>query len=458
MSPVGWIAGAGAVLLLCALTSGWIRRLPITTFWIFLAAGLLVGPWGLDVWRFELAADAAWLAAASELCLVVSLFAAGLKLRLSLRATGWRAAARLALPAMVLCIGGVALAVHLLFGTPWPLALMCGAVIAPTDPVLASIVSVGNAADHDGLRFALSGEAGLNDGMALPFLVLGLLWLQAGPIPDAAALGHWFTHDLLWSLLAGMAVGGLIGWGLGTAGACTRHVTNETAPSDFLALAIMLLAYAAAEMLDASVFLAAFAAGLGLRYAELRIVSRHPHPDAAEADTAQTAEAPPPAELLVERHQLAHKDSVAPAESIGLVVSDALSFGDTLERLIAVTLVFVAGAAFARYVSVPALVTVLLLFAAIRPLTVYLATVGLDVPRPRRWMMGWLGVRGVGTLNYLIYAIHHGARGSDARWLAEVAITAVVLSVLLHGVSAGPLMAWRERRLQALREARGASG
>ena len=194
-------------------------------------------------------------------------------------------------------------------------------------------------------------------------------------------------------------------------------------------------------------------AGIGLRRAELQIVAKHPYRSADDKLRRDEADVHPPAELLVERNRLNGQDEVGPAESIGLVVSDALSFGDTLERLIAVALVFVAGVAFARYWSVPAAAFVLMLFVAIRPLSVYLATAWSGLPRPRRWLMGWLGVRGVGTLNYLIYALYHGAEGDEAQWLAQVAVTAVVFSVVLHGATAQPLMTWRRRRLAAKRDA-----
>jgi NhaP-type Na+/H+ or K+/H+ antiporter len=446
MTVTAWIAAAGALLLASALTSGWIRRLPITSFWIFLAAGIALGPWGWDELRLDVPTHAPWLSLATELSLVVSLFVTGLKLRLPLRDPTWRVCVRLALPGMLLCIGGVMLAMHGLFALSWPLALVCGAMIAPTDPVLASIVSVDDAADHDGLRFALSGEAGLNDGAALPFLVLGLLWARFAGAPSSGELQRWLLHEVIWPLPAGLAIGGAIGWLSGLLGTRTRQITNETAPSDFLALAIILLVFAAAHWLSASVFLAAFAAGVGLRRAELQIVAKHPYSVAGEELRQDDRDVHPPAELLIERNRLGGKE-VGPAESIGLVVSDALSFGDTLERLLAVILVFVAGVALAGYWSVTAIAATMLLFLVVRPLSVYLATMGSHLPTPRRWLMGWLGVRGVGTINYLAYALNHGLRGRDATMLANLAITTVVLSVILHGVTAQPLMAWRMRRM-----------
>lgn len=448
MSLTAWIAACGVLLLGAGLTSGWIRRLPITSFWLFLGAGIIAGPWFLDQVWIDFPAHPYWLAMASELALVVSLFIGGLKLRVGFDHIAWRTALRLAFPAMILCIAGVSCAMHWILGTHWALALLCAAMIAPTDPVLASIVSVGDAADRDAMRGALSAEAGLNDGAALPFLILAMLMLQQPDGVSLDALGRWFVAHIVWSLPVGVVAGGGIGFGLGLLGTRLKSITNDTAPSDFLALAIVMLAYAAAEWLSGSVFLAAFAAGVGLRRAELLIVSRHPRRGAEELRRGEHGDVHPPAEFLVERSARA-SEQLGPAESIGLVVSDALSFGDTLERILAVTLVFVTGAALARHWSLQAIAVSLLLFGLIRPCSVYLATMGIGVPRPRRLMMGWLGVRGIGTVNYLAYALTHGLDGNDATMATALAVTTVVLSVILHGATAQPLMQWRRRRLDA---------
>lgn len=453
MDLTDWIAAGGVLLLLAALTSGWIRQLPITSFWLFLAAGIAGGPWFMDVIWVDFPGHPDWLALASELALVVSLFIGGLKLRMPFRNVAWRTSVRLATVGMLLCIAGVCAAMHWLFGTSWPLALLCGAMVAPTDPVLASIVTVSDASDHDAMRGSLSGEAGLNDGAALPFLMLALLLLDYSGIPSNDALGHWFVANVLWSLPVGLTIGGGLGWLLGLLGTRIRSLTNDTAPSDFLALAIVMLSYALAEWCSASAFLAAFAAGVGLRRAELLIVSKHPHGrfEKRQQDEAEDGEVDhPPAESLIGKNRRS-TSALGPAESIGQVVSDALSFGDTLERILAATLVFAVGAALARHWSLQAIAVALLLFGFIRPASVYLATVGSGVPRPRRLLMGWLGVRGIGTINYLAYAITHGLNGAEASMATALAITTVVLSVTLHGITAQPLMRWRKRRLQAAR-------
>src|SRR5690242_19947729 len=164
MGFLGWMAAAGVLLLGMSLAAGWIRPLPLSQFALYLAVGVVIGPWGLHLLEIDFLADGRWLRRLTEVALVVSLFSGGLKLRMPWRARPWRVARRLAFSAMALSIGGAALAAHALLGLDWPLALLLAAMLAPTDPVLASTLAVDSAADHDGLRVALSGEAGMNDG------------------------------------------------------------------------------------------------------------------------------------------------------------------------------------------------------------------------------------------------------------------------------------------------------
>jgi NhaP-type Na+/H+ or K+/H+ antiporter len=312
------------------------------------------------------------------------------------------------------------------------------------------MVSVDDASDQDAMRIALSGKASLNDGAALPFLVLALIMQGTGGPVSLDALAQWFTRELLWSLSAWLIIGGSLGWLLGLLGARMKSVTNDVAPSDFLALAIVALAFAIAEWLSASTFLAAFAAGLGLRHAELRVVSRHPSEEIRKNQENEDHATHPPAELLISPNR-SGLDNVGPAESVGMVVSDALSFGDTLERLVAAALVFATGAALARHWSIKAIAVAAVLFIVVRPASLYITTVGSGVPRARRLLMGWLGIRGIGTINYLAYALTHGVGGHDAEMITTIAITTVAMSVTVHGASARPLMLWRRRRIEAAR-------
>lgn len=447
MGFLGWIASIGGLLLLMSLASGWIRQLPMTTFSLYLVAGILAGPWALGLLNIDFVVHAHGIARITEVALVVSLFMTGLKLRMGFRAPGWRMAMRLALPAMLLTVAGITLVAHWVFAVKWPLALLLGAIAAPTDPVLASMVTVNHASDRDKLRVALSGEAGLNDGTALPFVMLALL-LLGGPV-SPGEVAHWFARDFAWSLTGGLGIGFALGWVIGLLGVKLKTKSRDIAPSDFLALALMALAYAAAQALSASGFLAAFAAGVGLRHAELYVVKHHPHPHIRDGDNRESLH--PPAEALVNPRKREQDDVDQPATSMGMVVSDAISFGETLERLIIAALVLLLGAAFARYWHPTGVAVALALFIVVRPLAVYLATIGSGVPTPRRLLIGWLGIRGIGSLNYLAYAITHGLSGPEAALTAGFVITIVVLSIIGHGITTPPLMAWRQARLTAHR-------
>jgi len=441
MNLLGWTASIGFLLLLMSLASGWIRHLPVTTFSLYLAAGIVAGPWCLKLLDIELTAHAHGIARLTEIALVVSLFMTGLKLRLGFSDPSWRTAARLALPAMVLTVAGVGMVAHWLFALPWPLAMLTGAILATTDPVLANMVAVDDASDRDRLRLALSGEAGLNDGTALPFVVLALLLL--GGHGSASALGKWLGQDFAWPLAGGLSIGFALGWLIGWIGVRMKTASADVTPNDVLALALMALSYAAATALSASGFLAAFAAGLGLRHVELHVVRRHPHPDLGKDDGRGTA-THPPAEVLIDPRRRNPEQARKPVASMGMVVSDALSFGDTLERLIAAALVFLLGAAFANHWHPAATLLALLLFAVVRPLAIWLATIGSQIPRSRRLLIGWIGIRGIGSLNYLAYAATHGLGSTATSVVAEYVITTVVLSIVLHGITTPPLMAWRQ--------------
>lgn len=449
------MALAGGLLLLMALLSAVIRRLPISTSVIYLVLGIAIGPFGLGWLHLDLRDATPWVERLAEVAVLMALFTGGLRLRLPLRDPAWTAARRLALPVMLASIGGVAAVMHLAFGLPTWEALLLGAVLAPTDPVLASAVAVNDAEDHDRMRYGLSGEAGLNDGMAFPFVLFALQWRDADP---GTWLQGWFLHRLLWAVPAGLVIGFALGRGLGHLAIGLRTRTRETAaPSDFLALALIALSYVAAELVGAFGFLSAFAAGVGLRRAEVEVSHATPHPDqpAQEMNAAEAGDVPlvqPPAEALVGPAPVPAEALEQPAVAAGVMFTETISFGDTVDRLLEVMLVVIVGLALSVHWDPRAIPLALVLFLVIRPAATWLFLAGTPTSPSQRRLMGWFGVRGIGSLYYLTYAFSHGVHGDAATRAASLTLSVVALSILMHGLTAQPLLARYERELQAHRD------
>lgn len=448
---ISWVAIAGVLLMVMALSSAYLRRLPVSTAAIYLGLGCLLGPAGMHVVHGEMPYESGWFEHTTEIALVVSLFVGGLKLRQPLSAPAWRAAFWLAGPVMLATIACVAGVAYLLLGLDPANALLLGAILAPTDPVLASAVSVSRAADNDRLRYALSGEAGLNDGMAYPFVLLALTWHQRGLGPW---LTSWSLQHLLWGIPAGLAMGFVLGKGTGRLAVWLRsHQRDNQAPTDFLALALIALSYTAAEACGAQGFLAVFAAGVGLRHAERFVVMASPHPDAA----TRLSQAPhPPAEELVPA-SVTQEHVQEPAIAAGVLVAETISFGDTAERLLEVALVVLVGLSIVGHWDLRGLLLAGLFFLVIRPAVTWFMLARTPTTRSQRLLIGWFGVRGIGSLYYLSHALRHGIEDGASQTVADISISVVAISILVHGVTAQPLLERYERmraQLKARRAAR----
>ncbi len=446
---LAWLTVLGALLLIMGLASAHLRSLPISSSVIYLLLGLTVGPSGFGWLRVDLSEATLWLERVTEIAVIISLFVGGLKLRLPIRNPVWRPALLLAGPVMFASIAGVAAFAVYVFGLTLSSALLLGAVLAPTDPVLASAVTVSDAADEDRVRYGLSGEAGLNDGMAFPFVVLALDWARHGSA--GAWIGTWAAHRLLWAVPAGLLFGYAIGKGIGRLSIWLRaRHRDHAAPSDLLALALIALSYSGAEAIGAWGFLSVFAAGFGLRRAELQVVRESPHPDIAGAGAAPDQPDPPhpPAEHLVPA-KVESPSLDQPAIAAGVLVSETLRFGDTSERLIEVGLVMLVGAAAMSHWDVRALPLALFLFVILRPLSTRALLARTQSSNAQRWLMGWFGLRGIGSLYYLTYALNHGAAGPLGEEISNLTLSTVLLSILFHGISAQPLLSRYERALGA---------
>jgi NhaP-type Na+/H+ or K+/H+ antiporter len=263
-----WALIIGALLVTLALSGSALRHLPLSTAMFYLPLGYAMGPAGLGLVHVNLRADAPLLEHLAEAVVVVSLFSAGLKLSVALDDRAWLLPLRLASGSMVITVLLLAL-LGLAMGLPPGAAVLLGAILAPTDPVLASDVQVSNPQDRSRLRVALTGEGGLNDGSAFPFVMLGLGLLGLHEL--GAGGWRWVAVDVLWATAAGLGTGWALGMMVGRLVLYLRRAHQEAVGlDDFLALGLIGLAYGCAVLLHAYGFLAVFAAGVALRGLEQR--------------------------------------------------------------------------------------------------------------------------------------------------------------------------------------------
>jgi NhaP-type Na+/H+ or K+/H+ antiporter len=440
-----WTTLGGVLLLTLALASAFLQRQPISTSVIYFGVGCLIGPWGFGLLRLEVTAANPWLEHVTELGVTLSLFIGGLRLRLSPRHRAWRAAYRLASIVMLGSIAGVAWVAWRWLRLDPAMALLLGAILAPTDPVLAGDVTVGHSLERDRLRYALSGEAGLNDGAAFPFVILALSWLGSGSLWPL--LGSWAVKDLLWAIPAGLGVGFPLGRFVGRLAITLSSRTRDTAaPNDFLALALIALSYAIAQAIGAYGFLAVFAAGIGLRSAEITTVEESPHPDAQHP----SVQAHPPAETLVAPNVVTAGELGEPAVAAGVLVAEVYSFGDTIERLLEVLLVILVALSLAHHWDARALWLSAALFLVIRPAVTWLSLLGTPTTPLQRGLIGWFGIRGIGSLYYLAYSFAHGVQGAASQTLTDLSLSVVAISLIAHGITSQSLMGWYERRVAGI--------
>ena len=422
-----WYAVIGALLILLAVIGTYVRRQPVTTAMLYLGLGWLFGVLGwisLDSLQHR-----ALLERLSEVAVIVSLFGAGLKLRLPLKEQRWRLPLALAFVSMAFTVAMIAGLSMWWLDLPLGAAVILGAVLAPTDPVLASDVQVSSAEDMDRVRFTLTGEAGMNDGTAFPFVMLGLGLLglhELGP-----GNSRWLTIDVVWAIGGGLACGALLGIAVGRLVVFLRQTRHEAMGfDDFLAVGLIALAYGVALLLHTYGFLAVFAAGLALRMVERTLSGTD-----APADV-QGAAAPP--------EELASHPEYAPA----YMAEAVLRFNEHFERVGELTVVLLIGSLMPSMtpINVPTMVFAALLFCLVRPLAVApIAWLG-GMNRMQTLLVSWFGIRGIGSIYYLFYALGHGVSESSADRMLSVTLWVVTLSICLHGISGTPLMRYYQRR------------
>ena len=333
----------------------------------------------------------------AEVAVIIALFSAGLKLDRALKWAEWRSAALLLIVVMPLTIAGVAGLAMALMELSLGVAVLLAAILAPTDPVLASDVQVGPPGETDEAepRFALTAEAGFNDGLAFPFVFLGIFIIGEG---GTGWLAEWVLADVVYAI----AVAVFLGVAAGRAVARfvsylhAREILSQ-ALDGWLAIATVLLVYGAVETIGAYGFLAAFASGLAFR----RFEDRH------------------------EFHRRVHAGAATVEQFAELALILLLGSTITLTGLGTIGL------------GGWALVAILLL--VIRPLSTVAALAATRVPLAERAFIGWFGIRGIGSFYYVAVALGSGVLAAeDAELVYWSVIACVGASIILHGITARP--------------------
>ena len=419
-----WFLLIGAFLLLMVLVGTLLRRLPISAAIIYLLIGVALGPYGLGLIALDPMTQSKVLELVAEVAVLISLFTVGLKLRVSVFGRAWRLPLRLAGGTMIITIGLAAVLAMVALNLTLGAALLLGAILAPTDPVLASDVQVRNAGDKDRVRFGLTGEGGLNDGIAFPFVMLGLGLMGLHEIGANGSL--WFWHDVVWSIAAGVASGWLCGFLVGYWVLYLRRVHREALGlEEFLALGLIAFSYGLALLIHGYGFLAVFAAGLGLR--------RIGHNRFSDALTNVS--------LRFHKSVTGDGGANAPPETPLEMANALIDFNEQLERIVEVAVVVLIGSMITMQSFTLALLCFYaLLFIFIRPVAVVLGLAGSRTPRTQIRLLAWFGIRGLGSLYYLMFAINHGLPTEVAAAFVSVVFGVIATSIVVHGISATPLM------------------
>lgn len=332
----------------------------------------------------------------TELAILVALFSAGLKVDRALRWREWVTVGRMLGVAMPLTILSVVALGTGILGLSLGAAIILGAALAPTDPVLAGDIGIGPPGDEDEHEpnFTITAEAGLNDGLAFPFVLLGAVVLEG------SSGFEWAVADVVYGIVVGVALGAVTGILLARTVFFLRDRDLLLPELDgFVAIAAILALYGVTETAGAYGFLAVFAGGLaGRRYEREHDVNRRVH-DASE---------------LVEK------------------------FGELAVILLLGSMLTLDGLTQPGWAG---WALVLLLIFVIRPVAANIGLLGSRMDRPgERAFVAWFGVRGAGSLYYVAAAVGLGVLSdSEASTVVWTAIACVLVSIVVHGVTAGPL-------------------
>jgi NhaP-type Na+/H+ or K+/H+ antiporter len=335
----------------------------------------------------------------TEMVVIVSIMGTGLKIDQPFSFKNWKIPFRLVIITMLLSILIVALLGWSMLGYDIATALLLGSVLAPTDPVLASDVQVGPPQEKEQhtVKFALTAEAGMNDGTAFPFTLLAITIALMGT-PDQAGITTWFLTDFLYRILAGVLAGYLIGRVLAyLIFNLSEKVEYIVVRDGFIALSSTLIVYGFTEMIHGYGFIAVFVTAVTLR-----------------------------------NYELGHKFH-----------KKLHDFTDQVERiLVSIVLVLFGGSLVSGILNHLTWPLALFGFAfvfLIRPLTGFVSLLGLPLHTKEKFGIGFFGIKGIGSFFYLAFALTKFEFAYAKQLWSLVAFT-VLLSIIIHGFSATRFM------------------
>jgi len=397
----------GAVVLLTAWLPMALRRIPLSLPICCILIGILLA-WSpfTPLPQFNPLENTKWAEHLTEFVVIVALMGAGLKIDRPIGWRRWMITWRLLGIAMPLSIVAIALLGWGVLGLSAASALLLGAALAPTDPVLAGDVQVGppQTGEEDDIRFALTSEAGLNDGLSFPF-VMAAIAIASNQSATIGWVSHWLAFDVAWKLLAGVGIGWIIGRVLGWLTFRVPESGRIARTGDGLAaLGFTCVAYGIAELVHGYGFVAVFVAALTLR--------------------------------SVERKSDFH--------------GELHDFGEQIERMLMMVLLvcfgsIVAEGSLLQNVDWRVALVAALTLAIIRPLAGWISLLGCQHPAAEKAIVSVFGIRGLGSIYYLAYATGK-AKFENVETVWATVLVIILASIVLHGIAVTPVMQWIDRR------------
>ena len=376
------IALIGIVIVAASLLSGALERTGAPLVVVFLALGAALGPWGLAL--VDITLDSGALRSLATLGLALVLFSDAVTIDVKEVRTRWRLALRSLVPGTLVPAFLIALMAVLILNVSLPAALILGAALASTDPVLLRSVLRSRALPQ-GARIALRLESGMNDVVLLPIVVLSMLMLGGSATHGLTTRD--VTHHVIGLFVLGPALGALVGWlGIIVLVRIRSGIGVRRDYESLYALGLAFTGYAAAEAVGGSGFLAAFAAGFMVAWQDVELCDCFLEYGEATA------------EMLLLLTFVAFGTSVI---WTGLNVIDGR------------TLLFAAGALF------------------IRTLVLYPLLAGVGLSQRERTLVALLGPRGLSSLLFALLPVFAGIEGAEQMF--AVVCLVVLLSVVIHG-------------------------